>query len=87
MEQQCGVNGDKKYTQKPGEIFDKLTELQILKQGDITEEECERDIKRHSKFSKGKGGNLFMGTYYLKYLLEEERTITRRETKEQWSCT
>lgn len=72
MEQVCGVNGDEEYTWEPAEFFDKPTELSNLKQGDVTEEEYEREIKRQTKFLKGKGGSQFMGTYYLKYLLEEE---------------
>ena len=62
MDQECGVNGDEKYAWKPKELFSRSTELQNLKQGDQTEDEDEREIKRRSKFLKQKGGTLFMGT-------------------------
>ena len=72
MEQICSSNGDKCFVYAPSNYHNKVSELNNLEKGDKSKAEYEVEKRRLARNLVTTGGNLFMGKYYLDFILKEE---------------
>ena len=73
MKEICSTNGDKAFVYASSDYHNMMSELDTIEQGEKSKAEYEKELHRQAKHLVTIGRNLFMGKYYLKYVLKEKK--------------